>query len=415
MITKCSCQHCKKEIQFTEDDFKSGKKIKCPHCEKETALSIPPVEVREMEKFISIESIPAWFALIAGIIYAVGFLIQFTFLSSYGIKESVTEVFKAKYIYVGLLCLQFPISAGLMFFASVRKKLRVSSGLPDHSEGKTRVYFSSTFLMVLLLFTFYLMAVISEPGFFHVKQSIITWFFVFVILALAIIRPLEEKIELFRTRIPGLPNWFGKFGHKENWTWGRIFRCLLAFLVAPAFMAWIFWSSEFWSRVGEMFFGGGYWYFVFASIAGLNIWFIDLLKKEFYEHHLKVEFWTLMLPVPFTFLYFAVLSFALHVYPYIPAERGGGDFTKEKAMLLTFGDTNAIPAGVLNKGFESRKAVILDETANMIYFAIPANGVAEIREWRQNIPATTNNPDSRPHTIFAVKREVVISERSEPW
>lgn len=94
MIAKCSCRHCKKPIQFEADELKSGKKIECPHCKKGNVLFIPPEtpSERELEKFISAEAIPAWFALVAGLIYATGFLIEFTFLSSMGIKESVTEV-----------------------------------------------------------------------------------------------------------------------------------------------------------------------------------------------------------------------------------------------------------------------------------------------------------------------------------
>jgi hypothetical protein len=53
------------------DSLSSGKKIECPHCKIETVLSIPSGKV------ISIESLPAWCALAAGLIYATGFLIQF--------------------------------------------------------------------------------------------------------------------------------------------------------------------------------------------------------------------------------------------------------------------------------------------------------------------------------------------------
>jgi hypothetical protein len=64
---------------------------------------------------------------------------------------------------------------------------------------------------------------------------------------------------------------------------------------------------------------------------------------------------------------------------------------------------------------QSRKSVILDETANTIYIAIPTGGITEISKWRENTPITTNHPNSRPQKIFAIRRDAVVTERSESW
>jgi len=43
--------------------------------------------------------------------------------------------------------------------------------------------------------------------------------------------------------------------------------------------------------------------------------------------------------------YFSILSFARHIYPYIPAVKGGGDYTLSHPVQLTFDTrfTNSIP------------------------------------------------------------------------
>ena len=66
------------------------------------------------------QTIPYWFAAIAGLIYATGFLVDYTFQNSLGIRSSVIDSFKGKYIYTGFLCLQFPATAVVMLFGFLR-------------------------------------------------------------------------------------------------------------------------------------------------------------------------------------------------------------------------------------------------------------------------------------------------------
>jgi len=483
MLATCSCQNCKTPIQFKAEEFNSEKTLKCPHCGKETSLSMPLVG-----KFFSAESLPALFAVVLGSIYATGFLVQFTFLNSMGIKESVTEVFKAKYIYLGLLCWQFPVCAALMlfgYFGYLRKKKCRAQSAADASPRKTLLYFPSIFMMLLLLLTFYLIMIISPPGFFHRKQGIIFGFFAFVIVSFLIIR-LFEDMEYLKTPLPHLPQnferylanlktgngwtfgkvrfflcsllgaslmlliffwlsslctqhwgalaaecyWFGVYaimagliiwmlGRWRQWPYGQMFRFSLAFIMEPIIMGVVFSSSSFWRRLWEMLANEGYWYYIFASMAGLIIWATDHWNEAFKKEGLKMEFWNIMLPIVFTFFFLSVLSFAYHIYPYIPVERGGGDYTTEKASILTFDPqlANSIPTEVFDQShhdLQSKKAVILDETANAIIFTIPKStnltGVmTEIRLWRRN------TPDTRPQRIFVVKREAVVSPRSGPW
>lgn len=110
--------------------------------------------------------------------------------------------------------------------------------------------------------------------------------------------------------------------------------------------------------------------------------------------------------------------FAYHIYPYVPAERGGGDYTTQRPTILTFDPQlmDSIPDLLKNPSGkpESKKAVVLDETESTIFVAIPkatntAGVVSEIADWRKN------TLDTRPQQIFAVKRDAVVSERMDSW
>lgn len=58
---------------------------------------------------ISWETLAKVFGLIVAAVYTTGFFITFTFLAGYGIPEFGADVFRLKYLYVGVLCSFFPI------------------------------------------------------------------------------------------------------------------------------------------------------------------------------------------------------------------------------------------------------------------------------------------------------------------
>jgi hypothetical protein len=53
-------------------------------------------------------TIPYWFLALVGTIYASGFLVVSTFLETYGLREVGTELWKSRYIHIGVFCLILP-------------------------------------------------------------------------------------------------------------------------------------------------------------------------------------------------------------------------------------------------------------------------------------------------------------------
>ena len=137
-------------------------------------------------EFISIEAIPAWFAIFATLVYAAGFVIEFTFFNSMGIKESVSEIFKAKYIYIGLLCIQLPISMGVVIIGYFRIKRK------GDQKNNARAYLPTVFLILNLLLAFYFLTAFCDPDFFRKNQVPIGALFSCMMIGLVFIREVQD-------------------------------------------------------------------------------------------------------------------------------------------------------------------------------------------------------------------------------
>ena len=80
--------------------------------------------------------------------YVAGFLIDYTFSNSFFIRDSSVEIFKAKYIYTGLLFLQFPLSilAVAYTFRKIEKKYEeFNAKWPDDVNRHKKIYESAIY------------------------------------------------------------------------------------------------------------------------------------------------------------------------------------------------------------------------------------------------------------------------------
>lgn len=108
-------------------------------------------------------TIPYYFAALAGLVYAVGFLVEFTFMNSIGVKDSLTEPFKAKHIYVGFLCLQYPASV-ILVVLSLLKVYRNPKEKDSPADAiRLKIYGPSASLFIIFLTAFYLLIAFARP------------------------------------------------------------------------------------------------------------------------------------------------------------------------------------------------------------------------------------------------------------
>jgi hypothetical protein len=98
--------------------------------------------------------------------------------------------------------------------------------------------------------------------------------------------------------------------------------------------------------------------------------------------------------------YFAIVSFAHSIYPYIPAAKGGGDYTLSHPVQLTFNAEYAqsIPPAVTN-GIQDNCLILLDENSSFVFLA-STNDAGGPAKWRN----TTNKP-----TVYEIRRDAIVS------
>lgn len=97
-------------------------------------------------------------------------------------------------------------------------------------------------------------------------------------------------------------------------------------------------------------------------------------------------------------LYFSVLIFARSIYPYIPYAKGGGNYSMNRSVLISFNAGAAIPPPLIAKN-QSNSLIILNENNNFIFFAdrFDAGGPSG---WRD----TTNRP-----TVYKIPHDEIAS------
>jgi hypothetical protein len=95
-------------------------------------------------------------------------------------------------------------------------------------------------------------------------------------------------------------------------------------------------------------------------------------------------------------LYFSISSFARYIYPYIPAVKGGGDFTLSNPVKLTF-DTNCLSSIPLL--VQSNNMIMLDENSSCVYLA-STNDVGGPEKWRSS---------NKKPTVYEIHRQAIIS------
>ncbi len=368
-------------------------------------------EEKESRGSSLLSELPGWFFAIAALVYGTGFLVVSTFFESFGIKEAGGDFFRAKYIHVGILCILFQAFAGVPLFAfgmmrSVGRE-RKAAGKQSERVG----HLPSVLLVLTILATFYVFAMFSPRGYARSRGHLIPLVFFVSLLGLAIIAALDSKqvnLRLNKAWARVTATFYGEF-IKEIFRW-LLFAGMVLFLVTYAFTGL---GPDLW----EMFFGirgqwiGGYTVFSFDLIILWLLWRTRRRTKDFPEHRLRAAAWAMSSCMMVAAYFLAVLSFAFTVYPYIPAEKGGGSFVDNPTVVLWFkGDARGlISPEILDSGGggigRSMPLIMIEETAFSFYLAAPGESDGP-GGWRRG---------KRPR-IFNISRESVadVSRTAPP-
>jgi hypothetical protein len=163
----------------------------------------------------------------------------------------------------------------------------------------------------------------------------------------------------------------------------------------------IFGKNWHWWKIYQKFPGGGI-YFVFFMVLIFFFGFRNLyrFKRATDESHKRQLIISTVCVLGMLF-YFSVLSFSHFIYPYIPAVKGGGDYSLSSPVQLMFATnyTNSIPQAVMD-GNRSNQLIVLDENINFVF-------LADTNDPDTNGPAGWRN-GNKPK-VYEIRREAIIS------
>jgi hypothetical protein len=381
-------------------------------------------------------TIPYWFAATAGLIYATGFLVEFTFQHSLGITSSL-DVFKAKYIYVGLQCLQLPASVIFLFFGFWRAKSKQWQIAKEINEAKTRLdeltkpnqdkdlteeheniavdraaevsalnlkldeftkdgfRVNSTFVIAMagLLLVYYLTTTFSRPQDWPNMQLPVVLLSVGITLWMSIIRLIEGPFVSFVLQSFKVTNEQFAFGAR-------------AILLIPEYVAISVICAAPIKLFGDSLRDGGYFYLLFVLLVVLMLAFLQHFLPVFAKYRRAGALCAMNLSVTFSFLYLSIIAYAYHIYPYLPVTRGGGDYSADpKVSFLTFARewVPAIPEEILQKNsLQSKPVTVLEDTADAVFVTLE-HEQKEREKWR------LVGMENKPPVIYALKKDAVVN------
>lgn len=346
---------------------------------------------------IHLEKLPHWFVPAAGIIYATGFLIIFTFMERFNVRET-GDFFKVKYIHAGIMYWLFPIIVVVPLYSFYllwrlgrakkkdalqeleRHKLKALEDVADNRESRSviekewddriadlkknppagfQIYVPSAVLVVNLLLVFYVFAIFAPPGFASGKEYVIPVIFSTTLIGIILIRVATSKLT---EGIGRYARWLLCLGTVLGLDW-YAFSGLLSFL---------------WGIV----WGGGKYFLIFLFLIPVILDRTRIRLTEIQSRNARAVLRLIAFCLVFALYYLSVLAFALRLYPYIPVIKGGGDYYNTPNVVLCFQEGNAklaspdlsaIPQGTA-PCLPSKPLQIIEETSTSIFVADPTDG-----------------------------------------
>jgi hypothetical protein len=161
------------------------------------------------------------------------------------------------------------------------------------------------------------------------------------------------------------------------------------------------WSFCGWAN--DLPFPQGGIYFVFmitlvAILVGRGIYRYGQITDKAYKKTMVSSTALIALPL----LYISILSFAHTVYPYIPYEKGGGDYTENPPVYFNFNLNGATRSGI--PGGVPSEVVSNNGLSNLIVLDLNSSSVFVANTNDAGGPGSWRTPTNRPR-VFEIRRE----------
>jgi hypothetical protein len=295
-----------------------------------------------------IESLAKWLVALAGICYATGFLVIYTFFGHFQMRDLPSDFLKLKYVYVGILCWLFP--AGFFLPLGALRELYKTMKTEKVAPRKGLEALISGFLSLFVPVVVYFMVEFARPS----KTLPPGW----IAASMAFAFPGFYLFDLIKT------DWLRK-----------TLRYGTATVISASFFIL---GKDFIRYVFEIVvFKHGYIYIVFVASA-LSIF--PRNRRWLQERGLSGKTaqltWVIATTLSVLLMYLAVLSYAAWVYPYVPATRGGGDYSVLSDVTIRLHEKGStgqcwgnVRSANLECSIETERFKVIDETSDSFFVA----------------------------------------------
>lgn len=341
-----------------------------------------------------------WFAFLAALAYATGFLCLFTFLDQFGIRDSGGDFFRVRYIHVGILFLLFPVCilTPLWVVCSLKRaEEKPGGGSPNASASNQQPFSSDSATTVLqekevphaplprkqllvpvsaifsylnMCFVLYIVVLFAPRDFAATKQGLLVSIFLISIFSPRIIEWFVKSYIV--------PHKSTIFSRNARWA------ILLSTTIPLDYLVF----GGLWHRLWIIFWGrgplpsGAIFYIAFLALIPYTLWRTnEKSKAEAPTRKSKTEMRVAAVGLCLMYYFLAILSFSIRVYPFIPTSKGGGDFSESPTVRITFKPHRYSRPAAQPMGNEDKGYVVLDETQDTLFVA-KVSDVDGPQSWR---------------------------------
>ncbi len=350
-------------------------------------------------------TVPFYFLGIVGLIYASGFLVVTTHLEALGIRDLGSELWKTRYVHIGVLSLTFPA----MIVTTVYGIFAFSDYLKSQSNlGAVFHYLRVTislFIILIMELTFYSFAMfVRRPS-----PTIDTC------------APHPELVHgglilMLCVGVVGIAftSWLERYFNAKNLRGMTLctllLRLIILFIVLLCFLevvvgveiVWAWFplkanaTESYWTYItGMMQHRLNALLLVLTCWAGVGYYvYIAKRKVPILPAGLRALAWLMIISIAGPMYYLSLMVFAYSLFPYIPATRGGGDYTVNRVATIWIKGRDSLfynPPSLMTAG-------VVEETSSTVY-------VIDENEWH---PYSWRNRSQHIPPPTAISRDQIV-------
>ncbi|MBU1229606.1 MAG: hypothetical protein KKA55_02115 [Proteobacteria bacterium] len=373
--------------------------------------------------------LPKWFIGITGILYTTGFLVVSWHLGRMGIKEAGSDIFKLKFIEIGIL---YMLPYTLIVFPTVLlfKLWRIRRQLLSNSNFSERILkrkwrdlnirTACALVSFILYFLYFIIFLYFSPHDYikkHVTEVIEICILPISYIAIARGLPkIYDKWLLHKAKINNgdLSTFNREQFFIEKHTTKQYFYISVTSRIIPTLaviitsVLIIVSNNQLRSAIyNSLTNNGSFLYITFTTFSMLiAIYVIKRFESNSVVDGIKVIYLGFSSIVIGTFFYYNIIAFSSNIYPLIPAYKGGGDYSQMADTIIYFRENYSIGAHppVIPKQILAAKSKTVSKRLKIVYdtqFAIYATEINYLARQEGELP--------QPSTIYCLRRENIAS------